>query len=379
MISRAVNMAEFLITKYSIKDSFYIADMGKLQEKIAQWNTYLPDIKPHYAIKCNNDKEMLKTMVRCGMGFDVASKGEIDIALDAGCDVSNMVYANPMKKMTELLYAEEKGVKLTTVDSICEVDKLVGLKMKALLRLGIDNPSARVQLGNKYGVKGDGYKKVLEYAKSKNVDITGVCFHVGSASKDPMIFKTAIDYSRQVLDYGKMKGFKMNTLDIGGGFTGENFIQCAEAIKESIKNIQEIDDNMIIIAEPGRYFAESCYTFCTPIIGKKSCEETNDGRVSYWINDGLYGSFNCIIYDSQVPVYEYVRIASAGDGNANGMDSCTVYGSTCDSFDCLGQAMLPGDLEVGDFLVFPNFGAYTLAGACDFNCIQMSKVVTFYI
>jgi ornithine decarboxylase len=101
--------------------------------------------------------------------------------------------------------------------------------------------------------------------------------------------------------------------------------------------------------------------------------------VRYWIDDSLYGSFNCIIYDQQQPKYGYLR---AGRGDRDDSEDAgvrsVVYGATCDSFDKLGEAMLP-DLQVGDFLIFENFGAYTLAGACNFNGIQMSDPKVFYL
>lgn len=62
---------------------------------------------------------------------------------------------------------------------------------------------------------------------------------------------------------------------------------------------------MRVIAEPGRYFAETAATLLTPIYGHRD-RTGADGELKkdYWITDGLYGSFNCIIYDAQNPTYE---------------------------------------------------------------------------
>jgi ornithine decarboxylase len=94
------------------------------------------------------------------------------------------------------------------------------------------------------------------------------------------------------------------------------------------------------------------------------------------ITDGLYGSFNCILYDDQHPSFRVLRspclpplAAPAGAAAAETYPSA-VWGPTCDSADCVFKdARLP-ELRVGDCLLFSNAGAYTVAGACDFNGIN---------
>jgi ornithine decarboxylase len=247
--------------------------------------------------------------------------------------------------------------------------------MKCLIRLRIDNPSARVQLGTKYGVAFDEYAYLIDQGKKLNLDIVGTSFHVGSASKDPYIFNDAVEYSRQVFDYAKSKGYLMDILDVGGGFTKETFRDSAKVLTKAIKT-QFKDTQVKVIAEPGRYFAEEVFTFFTPVIGKR---KRND-KLEYWIADGLYGSFNCILYDDQLPNFSIVK--QANNNTDNNTDNNTydsiIYGTTCDSRDTLGSYKLPS-LEVGDFLMIENFGAYTLAGANDFNGINMMNPKILYI
>jgi ornithine decarboxylase len=291
-----------LNTKHDLKDSFYIANLSRLREKIVTWKSALGNVQPYYAVKCNGDKEMMKMMVAEGFGFDVASRREMDMALSVGCRGDKLIYANPVKKISDIRYAESIG--------IGEIDKLVGKRIGALIRLGVDNPSARIKLGDKYGIRGNKYKEIIDYAKQRGVNIKGACFHVGSASQDPFVFQQAIDYSREVMEYGKTKGYVMDILEIGGGFTGDNFDACAKVIRDSLEG-GSAGVGGKVIAEPGRYFAEEVFTFCVPIIGKKKAQESVDG------------SFNCIIYDQQQPRYGYLKLSSV------------VYGATCDSFDKL--------------------------------------------
>jgi diaminopimelate decarboxylase len=100
------------------------------------------------------------------------------------------------------------------------------------------------------------------------------------------------------------------------------------------------------------------------------------GEVHYYIGDGLYGAFNAIVYDGWLPKAVPFRVdaltGAAAPCTAPGPEgtTATVFGPTCDSLDMVFCA-LPDcpRLDVGDWLLFPNCGAYTQAGATDFNGI----------
>lgn len=90
----------------------------------------------------------------------------------------------------------------------------------------------------------------------------------------------------------------------------------------------------------------------------------------YYINDGVYGSFNCILYDHQrvtaQPLKEY-------DANAK-LYSSSVWGPTCDGLDNVLEDVLLPELQLGDWIVFENMGAYTLPVASPFNGFPVPKV-----
>jgi ornithine decarboxylase len=352
-----------------------MADLNILQTKINQWAEILPIVKPFYAIKCHPNKEMIKMMLNHNMGFDCASQKEIQTVLDLGAKPSDVIFAHPVKRIDDLKYAVENNVKLTTFDSLSELQKLKKFSpnMDCLIRLQVDNPTARVQLGLKYGVNKDEYRDLIDAAKKMNLNIIGTSFHVGSAGKEPSVFNDGIDFCREVFDYAKKKGYIMNLLDIGGGFTNDNFKECATVIKDSV--IKNNFNDTTIIAEPGRYFAEDVFTFCVNVNGHRK----RNGRNEYWITDGLYGSFNCVLYDGQVPNFEALRnpLLEIYDGG-NDLEESVINFQTCDSADRLGCVRLPY-LRVGDFLMVRSFGAYTLAGACDFNGINFTNPKIFYI
>ena len=108
----------------------------------------------------------------------------------------------------------------------------------------------------------------------------------------------------------------------------------------------------------------------------------------YFINDGLYGSFNCVLYDHAQPDVRVLppappaaagakaaeaaapaeaEAAAAGGGEAAAEVACSIWGPTCDGLDCISkEARLP-ELQVGDWLYYDDMGAYTAAAGSNFN------------
>lgn len=382
------SLATALLLSNSPHESFYIANLGVLQRKIADWKTLLPSVKPYYAMKCNPDVEMIKTMIECGLGFDCASRGEIELALSLGADPKDIGFFHPVKSPLDLVYAYDNKVTCTSFDNLSELDKIHATtpKMKLLIRLMVDNPTAKIQLGKKYGARRDEVKALVDYARKLNLDIVGTTFHVGSATKDPNVFEEGIKFSREVFNYVNSKGYmNCHILDLGGGFTGENFGLCAKVIKTAVQEHFGDIPNINIIAEPGRYFAEDTFTFFVSVIGTR----IRDDVIQYWVKDGLYGSFNAIIHDHYVPNFEVFRNPSLSYSDSDCDDDdfddgpklfkSEIMFETCDSGDKLHEHMLLPKLRIGDYLMVRSFGAYTLSAATNFNGLNMTKPMIFYV
>jgi ornithine decarboxylase len=88
-----------------------------------------------------------------------------------------------------------------------------------------------------------------------------------------------------------------------------------------------------------------------------------------------------MIYDGQNPGYRVVRspLLPAVDEAAAATVTSTVWGPTCDSADCVYKDVQLPVLRNGDWLMFNNAGAYTVAGACDFNGIAMTSPAKLYV
>ncbi len=133
-------------------------------------------------------------------------------------------------------------------------------------------------------------------------------------------------------------------------------------------------------SSPGTCSAEVCvYLFIWfAVYGRRDrCSASGQHEVDYWISDGIYGSLNGIIYDHTVP--QPLPLHMDTTDKERRVLPTTLFGPTCDGADVvLKNYMLP-ELDMGDWVVFPNMGAYSIAGSCTFNGFQVSNPPIFYI
>lgn len=230
---------------------------------------------------------------------------------------------------------------------------------------------------------------LLSAAQRLGLRVVGVSFHVGSGVRNYGTYYEAVRRAREAFDAAAVLGFnEMKLLDVGGGFVAPHaaqpaaaFVQSAAAINRALDAFFPEDSwpQLRIISEPGRYFAESSATLVSPVysIRHRTVAGAPAGEVArrdYWITDGLYGSFNCMLYDDQHPSFRVLRspcLPPVSPKSDAATHPSQVWGPTCDSADCVYKNVALPELRIGDCLVFSNAGAYTVAGACDFNGICM--------
>lgn len=219
-------------------------------------------------------------------------------------------------------------------------------------------------LGVKYGALPEEVPELLKAAEAAGINVTGVSFHIGSGGADPLALSGAIAAAKSVFEMASHFGMsRMCILDIGGGFTcGPELDVAATEVKAAILTHFGDHEGLVVIAEPGRYFTETAFTLVSRVIGKRVRGELRE----YWINDGVYGSISNIIYD-----HATIRCAPLRQKNLTCVDAktypTTVFGPTCDCIDIVLKDYQLPELQVNDWLVFPNMGAYTISSGTNFN------------
>jgi ornithine decarboxylase len=348
------------LTEFPSDDSYYTLDLSVLQETYYEWTETLPNVKPFYAVKCNPEPRIIHELARLGSNFDCASPAEIQLVLDAGVEPDRILYANPCKRVQDIAFAKDQKIMRTTFDSVCELKKIARVfetsgnhcdpRPELILRIRADDPSARCNLGVKYGAEERDWDVLLFTARVLGLDVIGVSFHVGSFASSSKVFGEAVKTATRAIDMAKEHGYDPRIIDIGGGFSHTH------GLPKTISAPQGIT----MWAEPGRYFVEQVMTLYTPIIGTKGSGIT--------ISESLYGAFNCILFDHAQPEVREV-IGRTGD-----MVPMTIFGSTCDGGDVIyKEYMMPCDTQEGDWIVWENMGAYTTAATTRFNGIPFNE------
>ena len=325
---------------------------------MSQWKKELPTVKPYYAVKCNAEASLIEALSSMGIGFDCASSKEIQI-VNKVVGAPDIIFANPCKKREDILFSMDSGIDLTVVDSKEEVKKLseCGWRGSSLIRIMVNDVGSRMPFSSKFGAHLTQALEIYKMAESLGQKVSGISFHVGSGCQDVQHFYDAIMDANSIITHlGDNSGSKAYTINIGGGFEADTFLKAAHSIRRSRGFIPS---NTRIIAEPGRYFAGSYQDLFVKVIGKKN--SANGFR--YTIDESLYGQFSCIPFDQARP--KWVRVRNEGTLPRRRVHG-VLYGRTCDSLDMIAMGDFE-ELEEGDWLWFPNMGAYTSVTSTEFN------------
>jgi len=414
---------EIALTKH--EEPFFIVNVAAILNQHKNWLMKMPRVKPYYAVKCNPTNIMIEVLAALGVNFDCASKGEIEQVLSLNVTPDRIIYANPCKTRSYVKHARTRDVNLMTFDSELELKKIADLypECRLILRIKVDDSQSVCKFSSKFGASIDDAFNLLHLAQKLNLNIVGVSFHVGSGCESAFAFEKAIEDAKVVFDYGLKIGFKqMHILDIGGGFPGcskpvVSFDEIANVVSHTLNREFPVNyvEGLEIIAEPGRYYAAQTFTLATQIIAKKNYtynteeiqmnseaiqndgllkfqpnlvddEQQNDLKmknvdqkrgVMYYLNDGVYGSFNCTIFDYMKvnPQPYYLN----NDENIVKMSKLnylktTLWGPTCDSLDKIRDNIYLPEMEIGDWIIFREMGAYTICAASNFNGFKLPTI-----
>jgi len=255
-----------------------------------------------------------------------------------------------------------------------------------VLRLAVDDSNSLCKFNKKFGCYLNQVEELLIITKTLKLDVIGFSFHVGSGCYSVDNFYNAIKDCKSAFDIAKNRDINISIIDIGGGFPGVDrkikFKDIAEKVNEAMNDFfkDELENKSIqFIAEPGRYFAEKTHTLVLNVIGKKRIkninqnksqdksqdksqgQESSEDTIIYYLNDGIYGSFNCIFFDHANPT---ILPFNERDGK---LHKSILFGPTCDSIDMIAENIMLPELAIGEWVYIEDFGSYTSASSSNFN------------
>jgi len=356
----------------------FVVDHAQLRQNFQQFRKYMPRVQPYYAVKANPAPEIVRTLYKIGASFDVASLPEFEIVHENIKDLpakerqafiwDKIIYANPIKA-TKTLEALDEYKPLVTYDNVEEIRKIKRHAPHAglALRLKVPNTGAMVELSSKFGAAPGDAVALIAAAHEAGLVVEGLSFHVGSQTTNYENFIQALNLAAGIFREAESRGFKMKLLDIGGGFPAPYDSQVKPFRHLASKLNSEIDrlfpPPMEILAEPGRFMVATAATLVASIIGKA----VRDGKLCYYIDDGVYHTFSGIIFDHcKYPVKSFKKGPT---------QICSVFGPTCDALDTISLAEELPELELGDLVYSPNIGAYSQASSTWFNGFPPATVV----
>ncbi|HXZ52226.1 MAG TPA: type III PLP-dependent enzyme [Burkholderiales bacterium] len=346
---------------------FLILDTGIVRDKARRFRASMPRVRPHYAVKANPDRRVLKVLAQEGVGFEIASTDELDLLLSLGVSAAEVFYSNPVKPRDAIAYTATKGVEWFVVDSVDESRRVFEVKpdAKQYLRIATPNIGSDWPLSGKFGAGVADTREIIAAAARMGADLAGVTFHVGSQCRNPANWRVGIEKARAAFDAMLKAGLKPRLLDIGGGFPVRHVkpIPSIEVIGEVVnEGLKAFPEEVRVIAEPGRYMVSDAGYFVCRVLGTAM---RAGKRWMHW-DAGMFGG---VIETTEGLKYRIRTDRSGHDIPWN------VGGPTCDSVDVvLRDEPLPSDLQEGDFIYLHNAGAYTTAYASRFNGFPLPEV-----
>lgn len=295
-----------------------------------------------------------------------------------GPKAEDIIYANPCKTSSYLRFAKAAGVERMVFDNTDELYKIARYYPEAqlFLRIITNDSSSMNPLSMKFGAHMEETEGLLVVAKTLELNVVGVSFHVGTGATNPAVFYEAIRDSSVVFERARKFGLSLRCLNIGGGFQTGSFEPMADMINMALDRFFPEGGGVEFIAEPGRFYVSSAFTVACNVIGRRAVALQNGSGYMLFVNDGMYGSFLSVVFGHKTPLLKVLYAGgqflydtpSGKPCVAPGGLEYSVWGPTCDGMDhILTGSRLNVELNIGDWVYFDNMGAYAKCTSSGFN------------
>ena len=352
----------------------YVYSRATLERHWHAFNDALGD-HPHlicYAVKANSNIGVLSVLAKLGSGFDIVSGGELARVIEAGGDMSKVVFSGVGKTPEEIEFALQQGIHCFNVESEPELERInavagkLGKKAPISLRINPDvdaktHPYISTGLkANKFGIARERAVEVYSLAASlEHLNVVGMDCHIGSQLTETGPFVDALDRLLELVDELSAKGIEISHLDVGGGLGVTYKDETPPHPKEYAKAIAAKmagREHLTLIMEPGRAIAANAGIMLTKVEFVKEGEDKSFAIVDAAMNDLIRPS----LYSA------WMSIIPVDENPAHKPHVYDVVGPICETGDFIGKdrelAIAPGDL-----LAVRSAGAYGFVMASNYN------------
>ena len=357
---------------------FYVYDRGQVRARVALLREHLPaEVELHFAVKANPMPALVGLFATLVDGLDVASAGELHVALDAGADARHVSFAGPGKTAHELRQAIASGV-LVNVESLREVRLLtslssdLGLPARVAVRVNPDFElkSSGMKMGGgakQFGIDAEAVAGVLSEIGRLGLKFEG--FHIFGGSQNlnaHAICETQRQTFELALRLAGVAPAPVRVLNVGGGFgipyfPGEKPLDLAaigESLHALVTRAKRDLPHARLIVELGRYLVGEAGLYVSRVIDRK----VSRGHVFLIVDGGLHhhlaasGNFGQVLRKNYpVVIGNKVRGASR--------EIASVVGPLCTPLDLLAERMDLAVAEPGDLVAVLQSGAYGVSAS----------------
>lgn len=357
---------------------FYAYDRQKITERIALLRQNLPhEILLHYAIKANPMPAVVQHLAGLVDGMDVASIGEMRIALDTILTPGKISFAGPGKKMHELRSAIAAGVILNVesqqeMESIAQLGIDSGITPKVAIRINPDfelkSSGMKMSGGPKpFGIDAESVPDLMKRLDLLDIDFVG--FHIFSGSQNlnaaaiQEAHKKTVQLAIELAEYAPSP---VRLLNVGGGFgvpyfPGDRSLNIAaigDNLQYLMQKIKQQLPHATIALELGRYLVAEAGIYVCRVLERKMSR----GQVFLVTDGGLHHHLAASGNLGQVIRKNYpVIIGNKVQGAAR--EVVSVVGPLCTPLDLLADQMPMAKASVNDLVVVLQSGAYGLSAS----------------
>ncbi len=352
---------------------FYVYSRELLRERVAELRAALPArVKLHYAMKANPMPAVVGLMAGLVDGIDVASAGELKVALDAGADPAEVSFAGPGKRDVELRQAVAAGV-LVNVESLRELPALaaasqeLGLPARVAVRVNPDFElkGSGMKMGGgpkQFGIDVEQVPAMMAALAGAGLAFEGFHLFAGSQNlRADSICEAQLKSYELALRLAQVAPAPVRFLNLGGGFgipyfPGEGRLDLApiganlQALCE--RAARDLPQAQIVI-ELGRYLVGEAGLYVTRVVDRK----VSRGQVYLVTDGGLNHHLSASGNFGQVVRKNYpVTIGNRADAAAR--ETVSAVGPLCTPLDLLADRMELPVADIGDLVVVYQSGAY---------------------
>lgn len=352
---------------------FYAYDRQLMTRRVTELRLAMPpDLKIHYAMKANPMPAVVQHMASIVDGLDLASAGEMKVALDTTMRPENISMAGPGKRPQELAQAIAAGITIN-IESFHELETIAKLSEKTGIQAHVSvriNPafelkSSGMKMGGgpkQFGIDEEQLPTVLQRIKILNLDFKGFHIYSGSQNLNASAISEAQQKSiRLAIRLTQHCPSPLKELNIGGGygipyFPGEsalNIQQVGDALAEEMAHFKIEQPQANVIIELGRYLVGEAGIYVCQIIDKK----VSRGQIFLVADGGLHHHLAASGNFGQVIRKNY-PVAIGNKMTNTEKEVASIVGPLCTPLDILADKMELPVAEIGDFVVVYQSGAY---------------------